>query len=250
MRDGRGAIALLVIVLQLGRGEVVVEDLLVGVATGAHDGGANLAEAHAVTPSGTAKGEGGGNAVGADVVALDGEGRAVEVRVAGNVLPSVAHEVGVGLLAVELQSVGDGGPLVPFLLASAVHAEVIVDVGHRRVDRHLASPRFVGGHVHAVGLRLGAVTVHHVQLERLSKHRGILQVEKNVHCCIVRFWGLFLLMSDTLRAPSASSAAATSIMLYWCDPTMASSVPPQAAATICGRQMVPLNSPRYAPLWP
>ena len=57
----------------------MVEDLLVGVAAGAHDGGADLAEAHAMTPSGTAKGEGGGNAVGADVVALDGEGRAVEV---------------------------------------------------------------------------------------------------------------------------------------------------------------------------
>lgn len=54
----------------------------------------------------------------------------------------------------------------------------------------------------------------------------------------------FVLMPNTQIAPTSSRKPATYIIDDWQLPTILRMTPPQRAAMICGRQMVPLNKPR------
>ncbi len=58
---------------------VVLEDLFVGEALAAHDGGAYLAETYSVPPSGTVEDDALGDAVCIEVEHLGCEGRGVEM---------------------------------------------------------------------------------------------------------------------------------------------------------------------------
>ena len=65
-----------------------------------------------------------------------------------------------------------------------------------------------------------------------------------------RYTGYLFLISVTAKPPNTKQTPATTIMWLCTLPTRVSSTPPTRAATICGTQMVPLNRPRYAPMWP
>ena len=59
---------------------------------------------------------------------------------------------------------------------------------------------------------------------------------------------VFSLILNTAIAPHKSDIPATTSIIIWLLPTIESITPPSSAATICGKQIVQLNRPKYAPI--
>ena len=56
-------------------------------------------------------------------------------------------------------------------------------------------------------------------------------------------------MINTDAAPRNNNTPASTSIFTWCPPTSDNNTPPTDAAMICGRQIVPLNNPRYVPIF-
>ena len=128
-------------------------------------------------------------------------------------------------------------PLATLFNAVVFDAEKIVNhVATKAIQRAVPRDAVVGRHA----IRRNLVfPFHDVQNEFLAKHRAIFDMKVDGHS-----QDFLVRINPTQTAPQMSNTPETTIIVAEWPPTKFRIVPPQMAATICGRQMVQLKSPR------